>query len=129
MAHVWDQIGSLQFIRLSGELDPPGVTLEERTRAGADGVAYKQMGSRGRETTLESVADAATVAAANALVDTYKSYQSTVRTITQRGESRTNYLILAVDAIAILVGETPVGGTAQGPVIVRALWRVRYAGT
>ncbi len=113
----FDSIGGNTFIRLSGPLDPQGITVQEITRPGADGNAYRKMGSRGEVTTLDGLTDCLGFNAANSLVVSCKALQGTTTTIVRDGLSYSNMFVLKVIPGRPYAVLSPVGGTCGGNVL------------
>jgi len=138
MAITWPQIGSQYFVELLGDLEPQGKTLEEITRAGVDGVAFRELGDRGQKSQLLGAAIVETSAAAKTLLSTYKGMIGSTVSIIQAEQTSTNYLILDVGDFVRKQIATPVGGNfSDGTAIanespcwlVSSRWEVQYVGT
>jgi len=72
-------ISGYSFVTFTGELVPSGgITLEEITRPGVVGVAYRQVGKRGDPFTVQTLVDVASAASAQTLIRGYKALQGTV---------------------------------------------------
>ncbi|MCO6456791.1 MAG: hypothetical protein J5I93_15945, partial [Pirellulaceae bacterium] len=128
------KIGDQYFTALEGPMDPTGVQLMEITRPGVNGVAYKQLGSRGRPSQLRGLALVSSQSAAATLITTYKSLIGTTVTIVHRGQNWTPFLVLDV-MLADQPRTSPqsVGGISSAgsdvtgaAVIVETVWTVQY---
>lgn len=91
-------IGGYSFITLEGGLNPgSGEQLEEITRPGVDGVAYRRIGRRGVPFRMQSLADVANAANAHSLILNYKALQGGLVTLVdETGQSWFNVMVLRV---------------------------------
>lgn len=132
MPIVWDQISTEPFISLEGDLDPDGLMVEEITRPGVAGVAFRELAKRGSPSRLVGTVAVASSTVADLLMTTYKSFQGTLVSITLREVVRTNYIVLDVRILDRFEVATPVGGPVSGlgPTawMVVSEWTVQYAG-
>jgi len=122
-------IGSQSFIGLRGAVQPFGERLEEITRAGVDGVAFRKMGKRSRPYQLVSVVDVADASAAEAEVAACKALQGTLQTVTEDNSNATEEVaVLLVDVAAVQPIATPSGGVVDGDngtFLVRLVWTLQ----
>lgn len=117
-------IGIYSFITLEGELDPPQPRLQDITRPGVDGTAYKLMGTRSNPTQLLSYTTAANAAAAGALLTAYAGLTGSLVTIVHHGVTYPNMLVISVQPVFRAFAHF--GGSSGW--IVRAAFTVQYAG-
>lgn len=91
-------IAGLSMISMQGELSPQRtLDLQEITRPGVDGVAYRAVGLRGRPFRVKTVADCDTPNEAFALVQSYLSLQAqSVTMIDSAGITWADILVLQV---------------------------------
>ena len=118
-------IGSYNFIKLSGGINPgTGEQVEEITRAGVDGVAFRKIGKRGFAFEMRSVVDVADAAAAQTLVGNYKALQgSIVNIVDDTGRTWNNYIVLRVRPIQARPVTSATGGLVNDPeYLVSASW-------
>lgn len=113
-------IGGYTFASFSGEMCPGnGVTIEEITRPGVSGVAYRQVGSKGEASKVSTVADVSSAALAAALITAYRALQGTQVAVTDgNGITWSRVIVVAakpgkVQAARALVGGL-LGPTATG---------------
>lgn len=70
---------TFDFVTLTGDINPGiGQQLQELTRPGVDGVAYRRIGRRGVPFQLKSTRDVATIVDAYNLVHFYKELQGEI---------------------------------------------------
>lgn len=130
MPIVYDQIGAEVFLTLEGSMPQPQATeLEEITRPGVRGRAFRQQEQRGAIWRVRTVVDLLGSAAAVSKVSDYKAMVGTVVTVKYRGENFATYMVIDVMADDIRVVTTPVGGVTGGTHLVEASWVLAYAGT
>jgi len=122
-------IGSQSFISLRGALQPFGERLEEITRAGVDGVAFRKLGKRSQPYQMMSVVDVADAAAASAEIEACKALQGTLQTVTEDNSNATEEVaVLLVEVSAVQPIATPSGGTVDGDdgtFLVRLVWTLQ----
>jgi len=126
-------IGTFDFITLDGAVIPAtGEQLQDITRQGVDGVAFRKVGKGSKSFTLKSMRDVATAAAAKTLTLEYKAAQATVVTVLDAtGQSWTNLVVesVQVDAPKFVVSKS--GGLDAGSsgYLVGATWVLRATET
>lgn len=91
-------IGAYDFLSLRGDLVPGNaVQVEEITRPGVGGIAYRHTGARGEPFRMVSLVDTATAAAAATLLRNYKALQGYLTTLADdTGQIWTNVMVLRV---------------------------------
>lgn len=124
-----EYIGSNAFIKLTGDVQPEQMQLQEITRPSVSGSAWRRLGTRGNEFELEGVIDVANASAANALITAYKTTIGTIISLQMRGHTYANYLVLDAQVTERKQTATAVGGENNGTWLVRSRWKLRYAGT
>lgn len=114
------KIGNYQYITLIGALNPGGESLQEITRPGVDGHAWRKAGKRGPVFQLMAVKDVSTAADVTTLVDGMKGLQAAdpVTIYDDQGNYMTNAKILQVDHVRTQYVATPVGGVNVGNYLV-----------
>jgi phosphotransacetylase len=119
-------IGSATFKFLSGLPAPGGMSLDEITRANADGVSLREIGKRPGPVSLNSFVD---IAAANVktTIESYHALRGTLVTVTDaHGNTWTNVAVLGVELVRDQKVGTLVGGINSGSsVILECVWRVQ----
>ena len=132
MAITFDAIGAQNFDRLEGDLSAQGMQVEEITRPGVRGRAFRELEKRGEPVTLSGIVCVSSQALADALLDSYKAYQGTVKSVTKTGITRTNFLVLNVEVTERKNTSTRVGGVLGGSgstgVLVTSRWQLVYVG-
>lgn len=123
-----DIIGSVSFIRLSGDVQAKGYEMAEITRQGVNGRAFRLLGQRVPIVQLQGVADVAAESTGDTLVATYHGMRGTVQAVTLHGQSRGNFLILEVQVTDRRTGKLAVGGLANGVHLIRSTWTLTAAG-
>jgi hypothetical protein len=124
-----ESIGGITVIALKeGDLDPAGITVEDITRPGLDGVAYRQLGTRGETTQLTAIVDCLGPSGADAMLSAMKGLQGTIVTIIMRGMTYNNFLVVNFTPISrhACIG---LGGVTDGNWLVMGKFNVRYAGS
>lgn len=127
MPIVADQIGSLLFIRLDGDMSDVGHTLMDITREAVDGVAYQRRGRRGGLEQLTGVADFTTAANAAAFVTSCNALRGTVVTVILRSVSYANRLVLDCSVQTSVTMASAVGGLTGGNHLVTATFTLQKA--
>ena len=124
-------IGGHSVISAKGAINPQGERLEDTTRPGVDGVSYRRIGKKSESFQLRTFTDAASAAAAKALVaTTYKGLQGTLVTVVDdMGNTWNNVAVLAVDPVSVKGVNTPVGGVVGGVVLLECLWTLQATET
>jgi hypothetical protein len=124
-----DQIGSQVFFKLEGGIVGPSVTLQDVTRVGVNGVAFRQTGSRGKPFTLRGVIDVANVGVAEAVRATYESLIGSIVSITKSGVTWAEYIVLDVTIENPQPLISAVGGVSAGNAILRSNWTLQSVAT
>jgi len=126
-------IGGNNMLDLTGAVVPAtGQTVEDITRAGVDGTAYRQIGKRGPPFTMTSLVDVQTTAAAATLDGTYKALQGTLVTVVDCvGNSWSNVAVLDVSPIRIQAVTCATAGKsgANPGCLVSATWTLQCTNT
>jgi hypothetical protein len=131
-AFYYDSV-TYDFVSLKGEVNPgTGQQLQELTRSGVDGVAFRRVGRRGYPFRMYSVRDVVNEVAAQDLIHYYKEMQGQIINITDElGNDWYNVIVLNVRmqqpkyATAISGG---LAGVSSG-LIVRADWTLQMTET
>jgi hypothetical protein len=127
---AFDAIGSESFLTMEGAMpQPQALEVEELTRPGVRGRAFRQVEYRGEPWPVHTEADVTSAAAASTLISTYKAMQGTIVTVIYRDRTYSNYLVLDVTAGDVRVMALAVGGLSGGGYLVSADWTLVYAGT
>jgi len=89
-------IGSIELLTLSGAVNPgTGEQVEEITRPGVDGVAFRRIGKRGIPFRMQSVTDVSSSYNAQNHINACKALQGTVIDIEDAtGRTWSNYIVL-----------------------------------
>lgn len=102
---------TLTFLRLAGEPLPLGQTVEDITRQGVDGAAFRTTGTRSRPQEWRSLVDCADAATVKT---TYASYRGLIGKLVTRtdelGNAWTNVAVLDVRMVRQHKVSTFVGG-------------------
>lgn len=115
-----DQIGSYAFTSTTGDLSPTKPKLQNITRDGVPGIAYRICPNHGEERTLTTVAFVSTDVEADALISDYTALMATVTTIVWRDMTYSNFFVTDVTVTDRKLVFTP-GGYAWR---VSATWKV-----
>ena len=121
-------IGAYSFISMIGAgLGPAAETVEDISRTGLDGHAYRKTGKRSEPVQMQSLVDVADAAAAKALIDNYLGIQATLVNVTDaQGNQRTNVCVLRVGDFRVSEFKTGVGMTSDSnTLLVRAVWTLQ----
>lgn len=126
-------IGAYNFVTLKGEINPgSGHQMEEITRPGVDGVAFRRIGRRGFPFKVQSMVDVATDSAAAALLSSYKALQGTVVSLTdETGQVWNNIVVLNVRPAGRKYVVAKSGGLDAGQTgyLVRCEWMLQATET
>jgi hypothetical protein len=123
---ITEAIGDAIFIRLDGNIDPPGMQVEDITRPGVSGRAYRQDNVRGDEFELQGIVDTDDPID---LLASYKEMQGSIVSIQHLGGLYTNYLVKMVKSVeAPTFVALPVGGINDGHWLLKSVWTLVYAG-
>jgi hypothetical protein len=113
-----------QWISLRGEVEPLSMLLEDVSRPGVDGHAYRQEGRRGRIFQMLGTADCATLALASAAHATLKArVGNAAAVVDDYGVMTTDLMLLDAERLRISPIAGVVGGLLGGG--GQALLRVR----
>jgi len=109
--------------------DRPGTQVETIVRPGVDGVAFRDLGSRGDPFDALAVVDCDNAAAAPALAVTLKALQGTlIEAEDDHGQTYTNLMLLQVRVLARRAIKTAVGGVSSTKgVLMRLGFRLQWA--
>jgi len=120
-------IGGRTVLRLTGNLEPgTGERLQDITRAGVDGVAYRKVGKGAGRTQITTLVDLGSSSAVNSEIEAYKALQGTLVTIvTENGGSYTNVAVLNVTSLPVQKTISAVGGVNGGTHLLRCQWVVQ----
>ena len=111
-------IGSYDFITLKYGNAPLGENVEEITRPGVDGIAYRKTGKRAVPFYMTGITTETSKGAVKTLVENYKKLQGTLVTVVDDiGNSWTNVMVLQMDYLGTKKVVSPVGG---GDYVVRS---------
>lgn len=127
-------IGARSFIDLRGAVEQFGETLQDITRPGQDGVAFRKVGERGPVFEMVSIVDTTNAAAAQALYEDYKGDQGSIVNITDdKAVSHSNYAVLDVRVASIkytsmIVGDTVNVTSGDAAHLLTCVWTLRAAG-
>lgn len=111
------------FIELNGEVDYPQMRVEEISRPGLDGVAFKEMGVKAMPTPLYGFAVAANASTADTLLAGYASLVGSLVTIVLHGVTYNDMLVLEMHP------QDRRAAWSSGLIwIVESTWLVCYAG-
>src|SRR5579862_8040867 len=118
MSVPFDSIGGIDCVSLIGDLAPEGEILEEITRKGVDGRAWRQLSQKGASTQLQGMIDCDGMSNADATISDLMELQGTVQTITlvRAGVSLDydNFVIENVGNFRRVTVGSPLGGTQGG---------------
>lgn len=118
-----DSIGAYGFITLEGDLSPPTTKLQDISRDGVEGFAYRAMPAKSRETMLTGVAIAASAAAADSLMSGYASLVGTTQSVLLRSITYSVFIVDVED-----FDRRVVYGTTGFVWRVESRWTVRFVG-
>ena len=124
-------IGGESVLRMIGQIEPgSGEMLQNITRPGVDGTAYRKVGKRGAPFQITTVVDLGSDAAVKAAVSTYKGLQGTLVTlVTENSGTYTNVAVLAVREVGTRMVLTPVGGVSGGSHLLTCQWVLQMTET
>ena len=114
------KIGDYEFITIGGSLQGTAESLQEITRPGVDGHAYRKAGKRGRVSELNPVVDVASAADAAALVVNVLALVAAdpLTIYDDQGQSLSNVKVVSADHLRTQTVATPVGGVNGGDHLV-----------
>jgi len=119
-------VGSESMVTLDGVASGATEILENISRPGVDGTAYRKAGAKAREFSMRSVVDVADFAAAEVKLTAYRALVGTYVTVTDsRGVAHDDVLVLSMQPLQIRQTAVLVGGINAGTVLVDAAWRLR----
>jgi hypothetical protein len=121
-------ISTYTVLTMQGAVTPAtGERLEEITRPGVDGVAFRRIGKKGAAFKLQTTVDTESAAGARTLYDNYKALQGQLVTITDTsGRIYTDIMVLNVQASAPqrILGASS-GVTANPNYLLNANWQLQ----
>lgn len=92
------QIGGLQFLRIDPVTTAPGEEVENITRPGVDGVAYRKLGKRAVGQRLMALVDVADIAARLTLIQSASALRGTLITMYDNfGQAWTKMLVVRAE--------------------------------
>jgi hypothetical protein len=121
-------IGAYSFLTLKGAVDPGvGEQLEDITRPGVDGMAYRCIGRKGRPFQMDSTVDVV-ILTPGFVINGYQALQGTIVTIVDEcGMTWTNYMVLSVEHRGTRRIRTVSGGLSIAPAyLISASWILQY---
>lgn len=119
-------IGSLNFAIMQGVLQPTGETVEDITRPGIHGHAFRLHGKRNPPSMVRTFADAADAAAAELLMASYRAAIGTVVTVSDSRESSIeNVIVLDCRIVSARYSPIVVGGSGNSGIVVIADWTLQ----
>lgn len=124
-------IDTYEFLSMIGPaLGPAAETVEDISRAGLDGHAYRKVGKRSEPVQLMTIKDVLNAAAAKTLIENYLACQGTLADVTDaHGNETTDVCVLRVGDFRVSEFKTGVGMTSDtNTLLVRALWTLQPAG-
>ena len=109
-------IGGIIFLTVKGGINPGhGEQVEEITRAGVDGVAFRKIGKRGQPFRLQATVDVLSNLSAQSLVNACKSLQGALVDISDdTGAGWYDYVVLQVRHVQTKRVMRAVGGLTSG---------------
>ena len=124
-------IGGRSVLRLTGNLEPAtGERLQDITRAGVDGVAYRKVGKRAGRTQVTTLVDLGSSSAVNSEMEAYKALQGTLVTVvTESGGTYSNVAVLSVVQLPVQRTLSAVGGINGGTHLLRCQWVLQMTET
>ena len=124
-------IGGITVTFLRGQLMPTAETVEDITRPGKDGHAYRWLGERSEPQMLASLADVTGLASATATCTAYRALQGSLVTVVDDfGDTRANVMVQSVSGIRFRKIASAAGGLhdASASYIVSANWQFQTTG-
>ena len=116
-------IGGITVITIKGGLTPPGESVEEITRPGHDGHAYKRFGERAPRAELTSIRDVDAVAGVAAHILACVALKGTLITVIDDvGVTMNNVMVIEVETVRSREVGTPVGGVTAGNHLIAMRW-------
>lgn len=130
MPITYDSIGWQTFIRLDGDLDAVKPMLQEVSRPGVAGRAFRQVGNKSEFVQLRSIVDVASDAAAALSISTYTSMIGSIVAVVKCGVASTDWLVCNVRQLERKRVTTTSGGVlgSGGQYVVEAEWTLTKAG-
>ncbi len=122
-------IGGTNLISLRMTPDRPGTQVETIVRPGVDGVAFRDLGSRGEPFDALAVVDCDDAAAATAVTETLKALQGhLVDAEDDHGETYTDLMLLQVRILARKAIKSAAGGVSETKgVLMRVGFRLQWS--
>lgn len=116
-------IGALNFAIMQGVLLPSGESVEEITRAGVHGHAFRLHGKRNPPSVLRTIADAADAATAETVIASYRAAIGTIVTVSDaREQSIENVIVLDCRILSSRHSPIIVGGASASGIVITAEW-------
>jgi hypothetical protein len=124
-------IGGQTVLRLVGQLEPgDGENVQDITRAGVDGRAYRKTGKRAPPAQVTTVVDLGGSAAVKAALAAYKALQGTLVTVvTESSGTYTNVMVKSVREVDTKRVMSAVGGTTAGTRLLACQWVLQMTET
>lgn len=123
-----DYVDSIQFVRIDGELQGTGVSVEDITRPYTDGVAFRKIAIRPAPEEIICGRDLTNYSDLETLRGNCKDLQGELVTIQKAGISYSNRLVLDAEIVSSQGGAIGVGGIVGGRIWVNVRFRLIYAG-
>lgn len=119
-------IGNIYFLAIRGRVAKPGMAVEEITRPGVDGHAFKQIGKRAAISTLITLYDGISAADAELHISYSANLKGTIVTVVYNdGTNDQNVQVLEVEPVQVKRVATAVGGLNNGNWLVTLRWTVQ----
>lgn len=126
-------INTIPFVTLKGQVQRAGLVVEDVTRPGVDGHAYRELARMGKPFEMIGMRDCLTFTTANAVYDALLLMQGTLVPVTDDyGAVFTGVMLLEVEKLELRPIRTPVGGVEAGSLawlVVRFLMQVATVGS
>lgn len=128
------QIGSQSFILFQGSPHAFGMRVEDITRPGADGNAFRQIAQRSAPYQVETLGDSTSAAGLKSLKDAYEAMKGTVVNVVDAfGNIHSNHVVLEVVPVwhkfsSCVIGGVNVASCSPGW-LLRARWTLQAGGT
>ncbi len=124
-------IGGRTVLDMTGTLEPAtGEGLQDISRPGVDGTAYRKTGKRASRSQITTLVDLGSSGGVDSEIAAYKALQGTLVTVVDAaGISWTNVAVLRVNVLPYKHTIQAVGGVNGGSYLLRCQWVVQMTET
>lgn len=128
---TWPTIGSISFLEIDRNPDPPSTQVKSVTHPGINGAVYQKLGKLGREFDVLTIVDCDNAGGAldvEATIAACKAIEGTVTTMNNLRQSITDVVVLAVEEVDVRpIASASVGVSTNRTWLLTLRWTMQHA--